>query len=270
MRRHISLLIILIGILAGAPTTRVFAAAQAPVTVYLHGYLGNRRSMLPLMQAAQRQAGATPALVATVSPQGRVRFRGRLTATTPRPLVQVLFQAHATVAPRQLSAWLHAVLAALATRYGVRRVNLVAHSLGNTAVEWYLLRWGHTPKLPVVAKWVSIAGNYDGIPRMHMQPRHNRIQPDGRPALMAPNFRQALLVRRRMPAVAILNLYGDLNDGSHSDGRILNASSRALGFLVAGRAARYQEQRVTTGDVTHRGLRFNPQVAAATDQFLWP
>ncbi|WP_461214170.1 alpha/beta hydrolase [Lacticaseibacillus sp. GG6-2] len=267
MRRMVCGFLLVLGLVL-APASIVHAATPAPVTVYLHGHHGSQRSMLPLIRAAQRQVGATPALVATVSARGQVHFSGHLTAMTPRPLVQVVFQNADTVDYHRLCRWLHNVMVGLATRYHVQRVNIVAHSLGNTAVEWYLLGWGNDPHLPRVVKWVSIAGNFDGIPRMHMQPRHNHIQPDGRPRLMAPEFRQAMLIRRRFPAVAILNLYGDVDD-THSDGRILNASTRALGFLVAGRAASYREQRITGPDASHSALRFNPRVIKATNDFLW-
>ncbi|WP_390406473.1 alpha/beta hydrolase [Lacticaseibacillus jixiensis] len=252
-----------------APTPVHAASTHQTVTLYLHGHHGNGQSMLPLIHDAMWQAQATPALVAVVNNDGQVSFRGRLPANANRPLVQVIFMNNHTVDYRQLRWWLHNVMQGLAQRYGVRQVNIVAHSLGNTAVEWYLLRYGRQPELPRVVRWVSIAGNFDGIPRMHMQPRHNRIEANGRPDLLAPQYRQALLKRRHFPAVAILNVYGDLQDGSHADGRILNASSRALGYLVRGQAASYQEQRFVGRDASHRRLRFNRDVALATDAFLW-
>jgi uncharacterized alpha/beta hydrolase family protein len=269
MRRVWILICLFIGCVGFAPALTITAATQT-VTLYLHGHHGNQRSMTPLMAAAQRQAEATPALVATVAPDGQVTFRGHLSPQTPRPLVQVLFTDNQMLDYHHLRLWVHNVMVGLSQKYGVRKVNFVAHSLGNTAVLFYLLRWGQDRQLPRVTKWVSIAGNFDGIPGMHMQPQRNHLDPNGRPHLLAPDFRQALLLKNRFPAITVLNLYGDLADGSHSDGRILNASSRALGFLVAGRATQYTEQKIVGPEAQHSQLRLNPQVAARTNQFLWP
>lgn len=251
-------------------TTHASTAMHQPVTLYVHGHHGNIRSMRPLMQAAQRDANATPALLAVVAPDGEVAFHGRLTAKMAHPMVQVVFQDDRTVDYHRLRQYLHRVMVGLRDRYGVQQVNFVAHSLGNTAVEWYLIRWGKDPQLPQVLKWAAIAGPFDSIPRMHMQPRHNHLKPNGQPHLLAPDYRMAMLMRDRFPRLHILNIYGDLMDGSHSDGKILNASSRALGFLVHHTAASYQELRFSGPDAQHTRLRDNPRVAAAVDHFLWP
>lgn len=269
MRRFCCLVFLLVISWVTVPQTAVHATTQ-PVTVYLHGHNGNRHSMLALMAAAKRQKQATPALVMTVSAADQVTCYGQLTAHTPRPLVQVVFLDRHELDYHRLRRWLYNVLATLNSRYDVRQVNLVAHSLGNTAVLFYLLRWGRDAHLPQVAKWVSIAGNFDGIAGMHLQPQHNHLNANGRPHLLAPAFRQAMLWRDRFPAVAILNIYGNLADGSASDGRILNASSRALGFLVAGHAASYTERRFSGPAAQHSRLRENPQVATAANDFLWP
>lgn len=243
---------------------------RQPVTVYVHGHHGNVRSMRPLMLAAQRDANATPALIATVKPDGEVSFMGRMTSQMHHPMVQVVFEDTRTVDFHRLRLYVHNVMLGLKDRYHVQSVNFVAHSLGNTAVEWYLLRFGKDPKLPRVLKWAAIAGPFDSIPRMHMQPRHNHLEPDGQPHLMAPDYRMAYFRRDRFPRLAVLNIYGDLTDGSHSDGKILNASSRALGYLLEGRTTSYQELRFTGPDAQHTKLRDNPRVASAVNNFLWP
>lgn len=254
-----------------SPQHTTFASTiTQPVTLYVHGHHGNSHSMRLLMLAAQRDADATPALVATVTPAGAVTFTGRLTSKMYHPLVQVVFEDTRTVDYHRLRLYVHNVMLGLKARYHVHTVNFVAHSLGNTAVEWYLLRWGKDPKLPHVLKWAAIAGPFDSIPRMHMQPQHNHLKPNGQPHLLTPDYRMAYLMRTRFPRLAVLNIYGDLMDGSHSDGKILNASSRALGYLLAGHTTSYQELRFTGPDAQHTKLRDNPRVAAAVNNFLWP
>ncbi|WP_125709101.1 alpha/beta hydrolase [Lacticaseibacillus porcinae] len=270
-RRNIFIISLTVFLLGVAPTHFAHASTiTQPVTLYVHGHHGTIRSMRPLMLAAQRDANATPALIATVKPDGEVSYLGRLTARMHHPMVQVVFDDKRTVDFHRLRMYLHNVVFGLKARYHVRAVNFVAHSLGNTAVEWYLLRWGQDPKLPHVKKWAAIAGPFDSIPRMHMQPMHNHLDPDGQPHLMAPDYRMAMLRRDQFPRLAVLNIYGDLEDGSHSDGKILNASSRALGYLLTNHSGSYQELRFTGPDAQHTKLRDNPRVAAAVDNFLWP
>ncbi|WP_125702692.1 alpha/beta hydrolase [Lacticaseibacillus daqingensis] len=272
MRRLFWFGLIAIAVWGAWPAAKVQAAAPvAPVTLYLHGHHGGPHSMDYLMQTAAKNDHARTVLTATVSPTGRVRLSGHWRQGTQRPLIKVVFQDNRTMRYTRISNWMHAVLVTLQTRYHIQQFNVVAHSLGNAAVLFYELRFGQDRSLPQLAKYVAIAGNFDGIPGRHRGQHANHLRPDGRPAWLAPAFRQALALRHHFPAhqVAILNLYGNLDDGTHSDGKILNASSRSLGYLL-GQKARHYQARVFNGALAqHSLLRLNPRVAAATNRFLW-
>ncbi|MFD1431125.1 alpha/beta hydrolase [Lacticaseibacillus yichunensis] len=276
MKKHLWFLVV--GILAAAaivifaatPRQTTAAHEQAPVTLYLHGHFGNAHSMQALMTRAEQVDNAQQVLTATVDSHGQVTFTGHWLARVRRPLVKVVFQDNRTLNYDLISDWLHNVLVGLRARYGVKKFNIVAHSLGNAAVLYYELRYGKDHKLPQLQRYAAIAGNFDGIPGMHMQPRNNRIQRSGQPRFLAPDFRRAMLDRDSIPAgqIDFLNVYGDWDD-TGSDGRIFNASSRALGWLVAGRARSYREAKFTGARAQHSQLRTNPKVARTVDEFLW-
>ncbi|WP_179394621.1 alpha/beta hydrolase [Lacticaseibacillus absianus] len=273
MRRSLFSLCLLLALIATGPRPvhAATTAERAPATLYLHGHFGGPHSMDYLMHAAEVADKAHAVITATVKRNGHVRLRGRWPANTRRPLVKIVFQNNRTMRYHRISNWLHNVLVALQRRYHIKRFNIVAHSLGNAAVLFYMLRYGQDRTLPQLNKYAAIAGNFDGIPGRHRGQHPNALLPSGRPRWLAPPFRQALALRRHFPVdqVDILNLYGNLDDGTHSDGKILNASSRSLGYLLGKQARHYQEKAFNGAMAQHSMLRLNAKVATTINRFLW-
>lgn len=275
--KRLIMIIVAILILLGISINIIAPAAEATPkprttpTLYLHGYGGGPKSMAFLMNQAVEHARAQSALVAIVSPTGQVQLRGDWRAHNRHPLIQVIFTDNHTRDAKQLSRWLRNVLVALQARYQFKQFNVVAHSLGNSAVLQYLLQNSNNSKLPQLARYVAIAGNFDGIPGQHRHQHPNRIFPSGRPTWETPAYQDAVTHRDqlRLQHTRILNLYGNLADGSDSDGKILNASSRSLGYLVRDRVGSYHEHVFYGIHAQHSQLRRNPQVAEITDTFLW-
>lgn len=265
---------LVLGLFAGmvltenAPTK---AAARSTVTLYLHGHHGGERSMDDLIRSAETDNDAHSVITAIVRRDGTVRLKGAWPKKTVRPLVKVVFRNNRTMRYHRISNWLRNVLEALQSRYGISKFNIVAHSLGNAAVLFYELRYGHDAYLSQLRKYVAIAGNFDGIPGKHRDQHRNRIMSDGRPEWFAPKFKDAMRLRNNFPKkqVKVLNIYGNLGGGMHSDGKVLNASSRSLGFLLRRRAKSYREIKIDGWDAQHSVLRTNPQVALDVNEFLF-
>lgn len=260
-----------IGVSALSPAVEATPKPRTTPTLYLHGYGGGPKSMASLMHQAVIHDHAQTALIARVSPTGHVQLSGNWQAHNRHPLIQVVFTNNHTRDAHLLSRWLEDVLVALQARYQFTQFNVVAHSLGNSAVLAYLLDNSHQSKLPQLAKYVAIAGNFDGIPGQHHHQHPNTILANGRPTWETPAYRDAVQARDQLQLqnTHILNLYGNLGNGSDSDGKILNASSRSLGYLVRGRVASYQEQEFYGKHAQHRQLRLNPSVAKTANNFLW-
>lgn len=274
VKKIVYLIMLLTGILVGTIVARPVHAAtvNTPVTLYLHGHHGGPNSMMALMASAEAAEHAHTVVTATVTPNGAVRLTGDWPVNTRRPLVKVVFENNQTLNYDLISSWLRNVLVALQQKYQIHQFNIVAHSLGNAAVLFYELHHSADPHLPRLDKYVAIAGNFDGIPGQHRDQHPNHTQPNGKPAWQAPPYRQALALRHRLSLAHtdVLNIYGDWNRQQHSDGKILNASSRALKQVLGNKVHSYRAMRFVGWQTQHSQLRLNPRVAMAVDQFLWP
>lgn len=240
-------------------------------TFYLHGYGGSARSTDSMIKAAREQKNATQVLTATVRKNGSVALQGRWLAKTTRPIVQVVFEDNRNSDYQQDSEWFKNVLVAVNQQYHFKQFNVVAHSMGNLTAGYYLLNHVTDKKLPRMAKMVNIAGHFDGIIGMDDQPNQNQIEKDGKPQKMNATYRQLVGLRKQLPAksISVLNIYGDLGDGTHSDGRVSNVSSQSLRYLVTPGAKSYQEQRFTGKKAQHSQLHENHGVNQTVLAFLW-
>lgn len=275
MRKYILMVVAAFLLVVSAAQTQTTAATAAKMraipTLYLHGHHGGPRSMDALMVSAESSDRAHAVITAVVSRRGKVHLRGKWPRGTRRPLVKIVFKNNRTLRYHRISTWLHSVLVALQRRYGVTHFNVVAHSLGNAAVLFYELRYGRDHRLPQLNKYAAIAGNFDGIPGRHRGQHRNHIMPGGRPAWIAPQFRHALRRQDNLDLhnAEVLNIYGNIEDGSHSDGKVLNASSRALKYLLKGHVRTYHSHEFLGWRAQHSMLRLNPEVATAVDDFIW-
>ncbi|MFD1392648.1 alpha/beta hydrolase [Lacticaseibacillus jixianensis] len=274
MRKHIWFLLAFVALALGAAQPApVLATIQRQVpTLYLHGHRSGPRAMAAFIKTAQAEDHATSVLTATVNNDGAVKLHGRWPVASHRPLIKVVFKNNRTLRYGKISDWLAAVITTLQHRYHIRRFNIVAHSLGNAAVLFYELRYGQYTQLPQLQKYVAIAGNFDGVPGVHRPRAAHRMGPGGKPPWMAPAYLQAMHMRSHFPKyqVSVLNIYGDLGDGRHWDGKVNNVSSRSLRYLLGSRLRSYEALEFTGPLAQHRLLRTNPAVIQATDHFLWP
>jgi len=67
----------------------------------------------------------------------------------------------------------------------------------------------------------------------------------------------------------VLNIYGDLQDGCHSDGRVSNSLSQSLKYLLGNSPKFYKEIKYTGKTAQHSQLHENKDVANKINQFLW-
>ena len=238
-------------------------------TFYVHGFHGSARSTNTLISYAEKQTGAQKVLVATVASNGQLTFSGEWSKNIMNPIIQVVFSNNVAVYDSQ-SAWLQAVISELATKYGFTQYNVVAHSAGNVATVNMLMTADKPANFPKIAKFVSIAGCYDGVITVDDVANQNYFTSGGAPA-----YKHAAYVlldgkRQNFPnGVHILNMIGDLNDGSHSDGLVSNVSARSLKYLIRGHQADYTEKVFSGSNAQHSKLHENSQVATAVDQYLW-
>lgn len=278
--RWFALLGILTLMLSGCGrTTQATAPAKNPAitngahyvpTLFFHGYGSSAHAEMHMIHAAQAAGVTKTVLRATVAKNGRVTWSGKFKQGDNQPLVAVQFDDNRNGDYATTAGWVKAVVLGLQRTYHITQFNVVGHSMGNMAIVYYLLANGQNRHLPQLQKQVDIAGHFNGILGMNDAPNRMQLTTAGKPTKMDRDYQQLLVLRHQFPRqIQVLNIYGDLNDGTHSDGRVSNASSKSLRYLVQPRAKSYQERRIVGPNAQHSKLHSNPQVDRALIHFLW-
>lgn len=250
-----------------------YVQSQTP-TIFVHGW-GSGAHAEEKMANAANQAGVTKTIIrANVSRQGQVTFNQPVPKHAINPIIEV------NLADNKLSGYqddypkgyhhgatyVKNVITALQKR-GYRSFNLVGHSMGNLEIINYIN--DNANHLPKIKHLVAIAGHYNGLRGQHHA--EQGLENTGQPQSMDPGYCELLSLRKTFPTdTPVLNIYGDLDDGSHSDGDVPVNSAKSLRYLVASRAKSYQEVAIYGKKAQHSQLHNgNRQVDQTLIKFLW-
>ncbi|AKV55752.1 putative cell surface hydrolase (putative) [Bifidobacterium actinocoloniiforme DSM 22766] len=246
-----------------------FAQEEVP-TFFLHGWSGSYKSETHMVNAVQ-DAGVTKTMVRVgVSPSGQATMTSNLPQSARNPLIEVSFVDNTNADYTLCGQWFKSVVTTVHAVYPFERYNVVAHSMGNMVLANYLRDTAGDASLPQLRKQVDLAGNFNGIIGVDDQPNQMTFDAAGLPSPQTPEFKALLSLRNTYPQSAeILNIYGDKGDGTHSDGQVSNASSRALRYLTGGRAKSYRELKITGPDAAHSNLHESSQVDRQLVDFIW-
>lgn len=126
---------------------------------------------------------------------------------------------------------------ALEKQHHYKQINLVGHSMGNLEIINYINDNVNDKSFPQVAHLVAIAGHYNGLVGQS-ETQNAKINPKtGELEKMDSAYRELLGLRQTFPKnTAVLNIYGDVGDGSHSDEDVPVNSAKSLKYLVSDRA----------------------------------
>lgn len=69
--------------------------------------------------------------------------------------------------------------------------------------------------------------------------------------------------------VDVLNIYGDLEDGSGTDGRVSTVSAKSFKYIIKDAAKSYKEIEFKGKMAGHRMLHHNYEVSDDIMDFLW-
>ena len=250
------------------PVAESSTVSKYQPTLFFHGWGSSYHAEQQMAQSLVA-AGMTKTITrATVSKQGKVTLSGQFQKNDDHPIVEVDFQDNRNSNSRQWGQWAKATVIKLQQTYQIKTFNMVGHSMGNMAIMFYLLEDQAT--LPKLKKQVDIAGHFNGILGMGDEPNQMKLTREGKPEKMQSDYRALLKLRRTYPKnqIAVLNIYGDKNDGSHSDGSVSNASSKSLRYLISKRAKSYQEQKIIGANAQHSRLHDNKKVDQLLVNFL--
>ena len=249
--------------------SRDYIQSSTP-TLFFHGYGSSANAEKHMVEAA-RQAGVTQTIVtATVDRHAQVTLKGEIPKDATNPIVMVEFEDNRNPDYSQDGEYAAAVVRELQARYGFKKMNFVAHSMGNMSILFYLLEHAQNEELPKLQKQVNIANHVNGLEGMDLPANLTILDSQlGQPSAMSDSYQKLLGLREIYPQdqVEVLNIYGDFKN--QSDGSVLNVSSRSLKYLVIDNAKSYQEKRVTGPLAQHSQLHENPEVDRLLIDFLW-
>ena len=239
-------------------------------TLFFHGYGSSANAEKHMVEAA-RQAGVTQTIItATVDSHAQVTLKGDIPKDAVNPIVMVEFTDNRNANYAQVGEYASAVVRELQARYSFKKMNFVAHSMGNMSILFYLLEHAQNEELPQLQKQVNIANHVIGLEGMDLPANLTILDSKtGEPSAMSDSYQKLLGLREIYPQdqVDVLNIYGDFKN--QSDGSVLNVSSRSLKYLVIDNAKSYQEKRVTGPLAQHSQLHENPEVDRLLIDFLW-
>ena len=237
-------------------------------TLFIHGYGSSYHAEEHMVNTAV-EAGVTSSknvIRADVASSGQVKLIGKISKNTQNPIVEVnLEQGYGDAQD------VRNVIETLQRQYDFERINFVGHSYGNLMVANYINDNYQIKTLPTINKVVSIAGHYNGWlgeEKASTSPLKNKRT--GEPETYSSSFKQLLGLRQHYPKqIQVLNMYGDLEDGSKSDGSVAVSSAQSYKYLINGRAKSYREIEFTGRSAQHSRLHRNSQVDKALIEFLW-
>lgn len=222
------------------------------------------------MANAAKHAGVTQTIIwANVAKDGQVTFHGNIKKGDRNPIIEVNLADNKQMSYKKNGEYVFDVVSAAKKKWGFSKMNLVGHSMGNLGIVYMLRDYPNSSQLPTLEKQVDIAGHFNGGIGFGY-PRGSTIDKDGKPSVEEEHFTELRDLRNTYPTTArVLNMYGDLQDGTHSDSEIPVNSAKSLKYLVAGRAKSYQEKEFYGKQAQHSKLHSNRQVDKALINFLW-
>ena len=242
-------------------------------TIFVHGMPSSYHAEVKMVRTLIAAGITTPdnVVLATVSSQGRVSFNHQLPLHPHNPVIEVDLENSHERNDHVSAAWIRNVVVALQQQYHFTRVNFVGHSSGPLLILCYIMDNANDPSLPRVDRLVALGGAFNGALGKRDRPNAMTLAADGLPVTrQVKEYRELLPLHDSFPRhIRVLNLFGDLQDGSNSDGRVANNSSRALRYLVANRARSYQEVKITGANADHSGLHNNKKVDFYLIRFLY-
>lgn len=240
-------------------------------TLYIHGWGAGARSTNSMIDYAEKNYNADQVLTVIVSKKGDVKFQGKWTKKINRPIIQIVLQDNKNGNYNVTQKWFKNILTKLQSTYHIKKFNTVSHSMGNLITMYYQMNHGSNDKLPKLEKQVNLAGHFDGIIGLDDKVNRNYFLKTGAPRYQNDSFRDLYQHHNNYPKkqVDILNIYGNLDDGTNSDGRVSNVSSRSLKYILQDRYHSYREIEIHGVMGQHSKLHENNNVNRLVGKFLW-
>lgn len=237
-------------------------------TVFIHGYEGNSFSFGPLLRRFERENVAKREMTIVVQKDGKLSVEGKLKNRNDNPTIMVLFAKDVTDEITQ-SKWIDKVMRYL-YQQKVRRVNLVSHSMGGVSSLRYLLEYAGE-KTPVTEHFVAIAAPFNDLEIAEDTEEIFAYElTEKGPSGETPVYQYFDQAMNQLPTnLHVLDVAGDLKDGTESDGSVSTHSAFALRLLFQKHARSYQELTVTGKSGGHSAITKSAKLEKQLIKFIW-
>ena len=236
-------------------------------TFFFHGWGSSANAETQMANTAKKAGASNTIIQANVSKNGTVKLNGTIPKNAKNPIIKVNLEDNQS----GKTLYVKDVITAISNKYHYARINLVSHSMGNLQIANYINENYDNKKLPKINKVVSIAGHYDGyLGEEAGQKAKIKDKKTGEPDIYSNGFKQLLPLRKHYPRqIEVLNIYGNKEDGSNSDGSVSVASAQSYKYLINGRAKSYREVEIKGKNAQHSKLHENKEVDKFLIDFLW-
>lgn len=221
-------------------------------TFFFHGWGSSANAETQMANAAKKAGVSNTIIQAYVSKNGTVKLKGTIPENAKNPIIKVNLEDNQS----GKTSYIKDVITAISNKYHYAKINLVGHSMGNLQIANYINENYDNKKLPKINKVVSIAGHYDGyLGEEAGQKAKIKNKKTGEPDIYSDDFKQLLPLRKHYPRqIELLNIYGNKEDGSNSDGSVSVASAQSYKYLINGRAKSYREVEIKGKNAQHSKL----------------
>lgn len=241
-------------------------------TLMLHGVNGNKRTMQGMIQRWHRKGLAYKALEIEISETGEMFVNGTWNKNQDylNPIIQVFFDNNNATALMQ-AQWLLKIMEFLKQKLEIDEIYMLGHSMGGAATLGYLTQSTQNAETtPRVKKFVALGSPFKGEIAQTVFSKVYQIEKEGRRDF--DKFYDFYMEHRYgFPRdLHVLNIYGDLDNGTESDGIVETRSSAALKDIVDGLVQSYEEHIILGLNGQHTLLHENSEVDKLVADFFWP
>ncbi|MBC6316205.1 alpha/beta hydrolase [Listeria grandensis] len=234
--------------------------------VFIHGYDGSNWTFFTTTVRYSASDFATRSLKLLVRENGDIDVSGVYDKAMKRPMIRVNFENPRSIIPNN-AAWFANAMDKLKKEYDIEKVDIVAHSYGGLTFVNFLQKYNYqSDRYPKVDTFTAIGTPFNG----------SAVSSDGEtpydltatgPKKESAYFREMMKRKTKIPNdLPVLNIVGDLKDGSRSDGPVAVDSAKSAAFIF--NRNDYQEVLFTGRFAQHSWLHANIGVDREIKQFI--
>ncbi|WP_018661309.1 alpha/beta fold hydrolase [Heyndrickxia acidiproducens] len=241
---------------------------RAVPIVFVHGYKGTANSFGGMLDRFQQNHWGEKTMVIRVSGDGFILVNGKISDRYTNPMVQVIFSQN-RASFSQTTKWLEKVMGILYTKYGVKEVNLVGHSMGGLVCTKYIEETYQEKNYPAVRKLITVGSPYKGVRLQKFKKNPNNTGAAAVDLIPGSKALQALVTHKNRfdPQIKVLAIAGVINEPATGDSLV--SLDSALGGKAIVPARRYQSEVVYGKHAGHSALHENKKVDRMIGKFLW-